>query len=236
MLKTKANDKLFKRTLACVVLLGAAACSGTKPIDPSTIEVRITPGTPLVEVRHEGEIITVMRNQDQAHNISEYYAKTSRACPPNCITPMQIDERVQTVGELEIIYYLSQNTNFNFKDVLVDVRDESRYLTGTIPGAKHLPFTEFSEDNEDREKNIEEWFKKFNGFKGKEGWEFRNAQGLVLFDDGPWDNKAGLVIKTLLDNGYLPQAIRWYRGGMQDWNIVGMTTVIPKIPEKVEED
>ncbi len=56
-------------------------------------------------------------------------------------------------------------------------------------------------------------------------WDFRNAKTLVMFCNGIWCPQSSANIKTLLGLGYPAYKLKWYRGGMQDWVSVGLTTV-----------
>jgi rhodanese-related sulfurtransferase len=60
--------------------------------------------------------------------------------------------------------------------------------------------------------------------------EFRNydnVKTLVLFCNGPWCGQSSIMIKGLLKIGYPPHKILWYRGGMQDWESLGQSTLEP---------
>jgi hypothetical protein len=58
-------------------------------------------------------------------------------------------------------------------------------------------------------------------------WHFDGAKTLVMFCNGPWCGQSSTNIKGLLRLGYPAQKILWYRGGMQDWECLGLTTVQP---------
>src|SRR5688500_19671036 len=49
---------------------------------PAPMAVQITPDLPTVEVMHDGQSITILRNQDPTHVMNPAYTKTSRKCPP----------------------------------------------------------------------------------------------------------------------------------------------------------
>ena len=93
------------RTVAALFLSFFAAGSA------SALDVQLTPELPSVDVMHNGEKFTIMRNQDTNNTISADYAKTSRPCPPFCIRPIQIAEGVETLGELEIIHYVKMHSD-----------------------------------------------------------------------------------------------------------------------------
>jgi hypothetical protein len=69
-----------------------------------------------------------------------------------------------------------------------------------------------------------DWVKKF-GVKELEGlWDYSNARTLVMFCNGMWCGQSPNNIKNLLKFGYPADKIKWYRGGMQDWEILGLST------------
>jgi hypothetical protein len=43
-----------------------------------------------------------------------------------------------------------------------------------------------------------------------------------------WCGQSPRNIKTLLKFGYPASKIKWYRGGMQNWETLGLSTVKPK--------
>lgn len=69
-------------------------------------EVRLTEDRARVTFLFNGSEVTIGRIQDQSHQLSGEFARTSRACPPFCITPMVVAPGVQTLGELEVLAFL----------------------------------------------------------------------------------------------------------------------------------
>ena len=55
-------------------------------------------------------------------------------------------------------------------------------------------------------------------------YDFANAKRLVLFCNGPWCTQSPDMIYALLEIGYPAEKLKWYRGGIQDWLGVGMTS------------
>ncbi|MDG1069824.1 MAG: hypothetical protein P8P40_15830 [Sulfitobacter sp.] len=45
----------------------------------------------------------------------------------------------------------------------------------------------------------------------------------MVYDNGPSQNDAGVLIAHLLEVGYPPEKIRYYRGGMQVWSVLALT-------------
>jgi rhodanese-related sulfurtransferase len=58
--------------------------------------------------------------------------------------------------------------------------------------------------------------------------DFSNAKTLVMFCNGSWCPQSTLNIRSLIKKGYPADKIKWYRGGMQSWVTLGLTTVPPK--------
>ena len=47
------------------------------------LDVGITADIKSIDVMHNGEKVTIIRNQDPEHTVNPVYAKTSRQCPPD---------------------------------------------------------------------------------------------------------------------------------------------------------
>ena len=67
--------------------------------------------------------------------------------------------------------------------------------------------------------------KEFNVINIEGLWNFSSAKTLVLFCNGMWCGQSPSNIKTLLRFGYPANKLKWYRGGMQNWEILGFTVV-----------
>ena len=59
-------------------------------------------------------------------------------------------------------------------------------------------------------------------------WDYTNAKELLLFDNGPWCQQAVAAMKNLIKLGYPKSKIKYYRGGMQYWQILGIKLLKPK--------
>ena len=56
-------------------------------------------------------------------------------------------------------------------------------------------------------------------------WNFAGAKTLVFYCNGPWCGQSPTNIKQLLSLGYPAHKLKWYRGGIQAWKSLGLTTV-----------
>ncbi len=189
------------------------------------IEVNIAKGLPYVDVEHGGKTVRIQRIQDTKHKLTNSYAKTSRPCPPFCIQPVHVAKGVKIYGELELLNFLKTDVKNN-RGLLIDSRLPQWYRNGTIPGAINIPFTLFTRGIEDpyTQKILELLGAEYNNGK----WNFQNAQKLLFFCNGPWCAQSSYAIKALTKMGYPSDKIFYYRGGMQNWQILGLTTVIPE--------
>lgn len=196
---------------------------------------KITPTLESVDVKHHGEAITITRKGGEGATIPDAYAKVSRHCPPFCIQPMQAVAGVDTVGELEVLGYLKRIANGDLTVMVVDSRTPEWVVRGTIPGSVNIPWNQINVDMQgtfeiDAEaETLADILTHQFGAKLVNGhWDFRTAKTLVMFCNGIWCPQSLINIKTLTKLGYPAYKIKWYRGGMQDWVSVGLTTAMPK--------
>ncbi len=212
----------------------------------SALEVKLTPDRDYVEVIHQGRLVKVMRIQDQDHKLEGSFAKTSRKCPPFCIQPMEVAPGVKTVGQVELFDFMEQEL-LDGTGVLIDARTPSWWKRGTIPGSINIPFTVFGLDMDDpkllevmdklgvRRRNQVGGFTRLlekSGLLGNgdktDDWDFSHAKTLVLWCNGMWCGQSPRAIRGLLKMGYPASKIRYYRGGMQAWQSLGLTVVVPE--------
>ena len=222
----------------CFALLGTQVMA-------SDLEVQIAADKPYTTVQHGNELVKVQRIQDTSHLIDGSFAKTSRPCPPFCVNPMIIADGVATVAELEVIRFM-ETVLQRGDGILVDSRTPSWHNKGTIPGSTNIPFNVFEKSANDRE--LVEVLRRLGGkqrhdvgvvtrslekaglFDGDEKtdtWDFSDAKQLLLWCNGPWCGQSPRAIRALISLGYPPNNLYYYRGGMQMWQSLGLTTVLP---------
>ncbi len=216
--------KLITST-ALVACMSLGAFSSASAADD--VAVKITPKMASAEVKHDGKAVTIMRNQDQNATINPAFAKTSRKCPPFCIRPFTTAKGVETIGELEVIAYAQKMSGGDSSIMLVDNRTPDWHAKGTIPGAVNVPFTKINRGKGADDLSIAESLELFGATETGSGWDFSNAKTLIMFCNGMWCGQSPLGIAGIMDMGYPAEKIKWYRGGMQSWEIVGLTTVKP---------
>lgn len=208
--------------------------------------IPLVAGKPFLHVIHDGRSIKVQRVQDSDYELKGYFAKTGRKCPPFCIQPVTPHHAVSTIGEVELFEFMETKLR-DGSGLLVDARTESWFRKGTIPGSVNYPFTLFDKDRGDPqlvevlksfgatergelgavERLLEDWGWVDAGHKTGE-WDFTEAKELVLWCNGPACGQSPRAIQGLLEVGYPADRIRYYRGGMQMWQLWGLTTVVPR--------
>lgn len=209
------------------------------------LDVKLDGTRDSVETIHDGNVVRIERIQDGDHKIVGSFSKTSRKCPPFCIQPTQVDPRVRSITEIDIFNFMEKNI-VSGNGVLIDARVESWFQKGTIPGSINIPFTVFEASPGDEElvealyklgvrrrgevgafTRMLESFGLLNGHLKNDDWDFSQAKELVLWCNGPWCGQSPRAIIALLKLGYPADRLNYYRGGMQMWQILGLTTIEP---------
>lgn len=184
-----------------------------------------------VTIKHEGKDVKIMRNQDNKATVNPSFAKTSRPCPPFCIQPASLAPGVETIGEVEMISYLKRMVDGDSSIVVIDSRTPDWVARGTIPGAKNVPWTKLNPAKGANPIDMAEIMKQTFNVKELQGGggmlDFSDCKTAVMFCNGMWCGQSPANIHQLLKLGYPADKIKWYRGGMQNWEILGLTTAKP---------
>ncbi|SFV65692.1 hypothetical protein MNB_SV-12-229 [hydrothermal vent metagenome] len=191
----------------------------------SAVEVNIKKGLPFVDVDINGEAVRIERIQDTSNKLKNSYTKTSRPAPPFTIQPFEPIKGIETVTELDVIDFISKEVNDN-TGLLVDARMPKWHQVGTIPGSINIPFSILSTKGENP--FIGQIFELFGAKNSSGKWDFSEAQTVLIFDNGPWCQQGVRAMKNLVHLGYPKSKIKYYRGGMQYWQILGLTTLKPQ--------
>ncbi|UYV37870.1 rhodanese-like domain-containing protein [Rhodobacteraceae bacterium D3-12] len=181
-------------------------------------DVNITPELANRTFILKGEPVVIERIQDPTHTLAPDYTKTSRACPPACIQPLTAAPGVATIAELEVMDFLEQRVATG-GGLLVDTRAPDGFNTATLPGAVNVPLATLEPTNPYRD----EILKALGARQTSAGWDFSNALELALFCDGPWCSETPRAIRNLTDAGYPAAKLKYYRGGMQLWQLFGLS-------------
>ena len=220
------------RTRIATSFVSAVLLVSTGTLAADKIAVKITPDMASVDVMHAGKKATITRNQDQKNTVIPAFAKTSRKCPPFCIQPAVVAPGVETIAELEVLDYLVRMSAGDDSILVIDSRTPDWVKKGTIPGAINLPWTALNPAKGADPISIGEILVDQFGAKDLEGlWDYSNAKTLVMFCNGMWCGQSPNNIRNLLKFGYPAHKIKWYRGGMQDWEILGLSTIKENKPD-----
>lgn len=110
------------------------------------------------------------------------------------IRPLTLAEGVVTVAELEVIEQLQRGLP------VIDTRPAPAYARSTIPGARNLPYGQAVERID----------------------ELARDQVTILFCNGPQCAATPDAVEALLAAGYPSGALAYYRGGLHDWQTLGL--------------
>ena len=208
-----------------ILLAGAFMLCAWAHAESGPPEVNITADLPMVQVLHHGKPVTILRNPDTFNMIDPDYALTSRPCPPFCVQPMQLAPGVETLGELELLDYLKQ-VGKSSGVLVIDSRDGTwPERSGVIPGSVSLPWQKLHPAHTSAQEIADTLQFRFGAVRVEGLWNFTSARTLVFYCNGPWCGQSPTNIRQLLALGYPPHKLKWYRGGIQEWKALGLTTV-----------
>ncbi len=191
------------------------------------LEVNITAALASVDVVHHGRKVTIMRNQNQSNLLNPDFTQTSRKCPPFCIQPSELAPGVKTIAELEVLHFLKKISDGDASKMVIDSRTQTWVDKGIIPGTVNIPWDTLN-IGESEPTAIQAILENQLGARRQDDfWHFDNVKTLVMFCNGPWCGQSSTTINALLKIGYPAHKILWYRGGMQDWESLGLTTLKP---------
>lgn len=211
--------KIFA-TLACAALIASSVLPALAQ------DVRITTFKSDSTFSLNGQTFTVSRNPDITATLQGEFARTSRACPPNCLQPLVAADGVTTLGELELLVFLEDRVTAGTALVL-DARAPESFAANHIPGAVNVPASTLGPDNRFRTDIL----LALGAVTGAgDTLDFTNAMDLTFYSGGIWSPDATTAINHLLLAGYPSNKLFYYRGGMQAWLHVGLTAITTQAP------
>ncbi|MEM6305962.1 MAG: rhodanese-like domain-containing protein [Pseudomonadota bacterium] len=165
-----------------------------------------------------GERIKISRDLKEASFYAARFAGLEGACGVDCVAPMTVAPGVETLGEGEVLAFLTQEVAGN-TGLMVDARHPDARAIGFIPGTVNLPFETLSPTNDYRGDILMALgARQFDGI-----YNFADARSLLVYDAGPSTDDAGRLVRNLLAAGYPAAKIKYYRGGMQVWSVLGFS-------------
>lgn len=165
----------------------------------------IAVGTPL-NIFDNQKVVVVQTAQGPVE-----ITRTMTACGKNggILQPLVPVPGVHPIGEIEIIQALSER-----KGLVVDMRDTNDRVKGTIPGSVGIPYTE-----------VVDRMAELGCSKTGKAWNCTEAKPIYAFCNGPTCPQSPMAIRAMTREGFPADKIYYYRGGMLDWDALGLTSV-----------
>ena len=177
-----------------------------------TNAIGITAEKTFIEVSHNGKTVKIEREQIHGKNIK------TKPCPPFCIKPLTLSPNVETFAELELISFLSNDVK-NEKGFLVDSRMTDQFEKETIPGAINIPFLLFTGSQ------AKAALKLLGAKEENPSNDFSEAKTMCFFCDDSLCDESNRAISALISLGYPANRLKYYRGGIQAWKALNLTTI-----------
>ena len=153
--------------------------------------------TLFVTTLPSGETITITRQM------------TPCAKNKGWLQPLVPEPGIVPVTEIEVLKAIGDANT-----VLVDMRTEEWFLDATIPGAINIPYTEVAMRMDE-----------LGCTKSGTDWDCDGASKVVGFCNGPVCPQSPTAMRAMIRDGFPADKIHYYRGGMLDWDALGLTTV-----------
>jgi len=142
------------------------------------------------------------------------------------IYPMKLHDKIETFGEMEVLSFIEKMHNDDSM-LFIDTRDEEWYEYKTIPGATNIHYA-YIMMQETFPEEFKASLQKLGVRESKNSYDFSQVKTILLFCNGSWCSQSPKMIKALLALGYPAEKMKWYRGGMDDWLGLSMTTTEKK--------
>jgi rhodanese-related sulfurtransferase len=200
----------MKRTaLACILMAFSTVCAA-----------EMLPVTANAVFSVNGQEFTISRVSTLEQTTISALIQSSPTCIAPCLSPMTAAPNVPTLGELDMIEFLSTQVDSG-DGLLIDARLPEDRALGYIPASVNIPTATLAPTNPYRNEILLAL-----GAQHYEGvFSFTDAISLRVYDSGPATQDAAALIVDLLVAGYPPEKIGYYRGGMQVWKTLGLSTM-----------
>ncbi len=137
--------------------------------------------------------------------------RTMTACAKNAgsLQEMVPVPGVHPVGEIDILNALNDSDA-----LVVDMRDVTDRVKGTIPGSISMPYTE-----------VVARMSELGCNKTADKWSCEKAKKIFAFCNGPVCPQSPIAIRAMTREGFPSDKIYYYRGGMLDWDALGLPSI-----------
>lgn len=137
--------------------------------------------------------------------------RTMTSCAKNkgWLQPLIPVEGVTPVTEIEVLHAMNDDNA-----LIIDMREPNWYFDATIPTAINIPYTDVALRMDEL------------GCEKTDGaWNCSAAKDVYGFCNGPVCPQSPTAMKAMVRDGFPAENIYYYRGGMMDWDVLGLTTV-----------
>ncbi len=192
----------MKKMMSVVVGLAGLLVSQWAFAQAATIAV----GTPLKILDGQPEQITIKTAKGPVT-----ITRKMTACGKNggVMQPLVPVKGVHPVAEIEVIAALG-----DADAIVLDMRDTNDRVKGTIPGSVGIPYTE-----------VASRMNELGCTKTGAKWNCAKAKKVYAFCNGPACPQSPMAIRAMTRDGFPADKIYYYRGGMLDWDALGLTSV-----------
>lgn len=184
------------KTLIFALVLSIAGFTASAHAD-ETEKLRIIGEEKAVIVETEDGPVTITR------------VMTPCAKNKGWLQPLIPAEGIHPVTEIEVLQALNDP-----EFVVVDMRTVEWRVKGTIPGSVHIPYTEVA-------MRLDE----LGCEKSGETFTCDKPMKVIGFCNGPVCPQSPMAMKAMIREGFPADSIYYYRGGMHDWDSLGLTSV-----------
>lgn len=215
--------------LMCICV-GLEAKGNLKALQNSGVKVEVNGKEIHIEREIDPKCMDLHILPEQVYSGDFANPNTPKECQKSFITtlgviqPMQLDPKIETVAELEVMHFIKTAQQEPQNYVLVDARKAAWFEQMTIPTAVNLPFNEIAYDPDFKE-DFEKMLKMLGIVKNGDTLDFTNAKTALLFCNGPWCGQSHMAMDQLIKLGFPKEKLKWYRGGLQDWLVNGFTVL-----------
>lgn len=162
-------------------------------------------GTPLnIFENQKAVVVKTTKGSVEITRVMTTTAKNGGSLQPLIPVP-----GVHPVGEIEVLNALSDRNS-----LVVDMRDANDRVKGTIPGSVGIPYTE-----------VASRLNELGCQKSGALWNCTAAKKVFAFCNGPVCPQSPMAIRAMTRDGFPADKIYYYRGGMLDWDALGLTMV-----------
>lgn len=199
---------MMSRTYVFAASIGAISASGVAAQEVSNASFLF-----------QGQEIAITQAQRPDAIAPARYFAPDEACAPLCIAPDVAAPGVATVSERAVIDFMAQNVATG-DGLLIDSRLPADRALGFLPTSVSVPFSLVNDDNP----YLPEILVAMGARSFEGALNFSDAMTLMVYDAGPASVDANQFIAAIIAAGYPASKIQYYRGGMQVWSTLGLTT------------